>query len=71
MTSVLKPNASELLSQILKERGIKRGWFAKQVGITPNYLSSMLTGRVKLSTDVAIRSSQLLNLPLDIFLNAS
>lgn len=69
MTSILKPNANELLSQMLKDRGIKKSWFAKQIGITPNYLSSMLTGRLKLSTDVAIKSSQLLNIPLETFLN--
>lgn len=71
MTSVLKPNANELLAKELKKRGLKKGWFAKQVGITPNYFASMLTGRAKLSTDVAIRASQLLDLPLDIFLNES
>lgn len=71
MTSVLKPEAYKLLSDKIEERGIKRNFIAKKIGVTPNYLGSVLNGKRTLSTDLAIRVSQELNIPFDIFLNKS
>lgn len=71
MTSVLKPEAYKLLSDEIEERGIKRNFIAKKIGVTPNYLGSVLNGKRTLSTDLAIRVSQELNIPFDIFLNKS
>ena len=69
MTSVLKPEAYKLLSDEIEERGIKRNFIAKKIGVTPNYLGSVLNGKRALSTDLAIRVSQELDIPFDIFLN--
>mgnify|MGYP001624306310 CR=1 FL=1 len=71
MTSVLKPEAYKLLSDEIEERGIKRNFIAKKIGVTPNYLGSVLNGKRALSTDLAIRVSQELDIPFDIFLNKS
>ncbi len=71
MTSVLKPEAYKLLSDEIEERGIKRNFIAKKIGVTPNYLGSVLNGKRALSTDLAIRVSQELGIPFDIFLNKS
>lgn len=71
MTSVLKPEAYKLLSDEIEERGIKRNFIAKKIGVTPNYLGSVLNGKRALSTDLAIRVSQELDIPFDIFLNRS
>ena len=71
MTSVLKPEAYKLLSDEIEERGITRNFIAKKIGVTPNYLGSVLNGKRALSTDLAIRVSQELDIPFDIFLNKS
>lgn len=68
MTTVLKPNANELLKNEIDSRGIKTKFVAKQIGISSNYLGQVLSGSRKLSTDVAIKASKVLGLPTDIFL---
>lgn len=71
MTTVLKDDTYKRLKQEIDKRGIKTKFIAQQVGISSNYLGQVLNGSRKLSTDVAIKVSQVLGIPLDIFLNKS
>lgn len=71
MTSVLKENAYIELRKAIDQKGLKRKYVATRIGIGPSYLGQILNGSRKLSTDVAIKASQVLDLPSDIFLNKS
>lgn len=71
MTSILRDDAYKLLKQEIDNRGIKTKFIAKEIGVNPSYLGQVLNGSRKLSTDVAIKASQVLQLPLTIFLNKS
>lgn len=71
MTTVLKDDTYKRLKQEIDKRGIKTKFIARQVGISSNYLGQVLNGSRKLSTDVAIKVSQVLGIPVDIFLNKS
>lgn len=68
VTTVLKPNANELLKNEIDSRGIKTKFVAKQIGISSSYLGQVLSGSRKLSTDVAIKASRVLGLPAEFFL---
>ena len=71
MTVTLKDDAYKRLKQEIDSRGIKTKFVANEIGISPNYLGQVLNGSRKLSTDVAVKASQVLGLPLTIFLNQS
>ena len=71
MTTVLKDDAYKRLKQEIDSRGIKTKFVANEIGISTNYLGQVLNGSRKLSTDVAVKASQVLGLPLTIFLNQS
>lgn len=71
MTTVLDPNAYKMLGKEIDDRGLKVKFVASKIGITPNYLGQVLSGKRNLSTDVAIKASQVLEVPLDVFLNKS
>ncbi|MBB1100010.1 helix-turn-helix domain-containing protein [Limosilactobacillus reuteri] len=71
MTTVLKKDAYKILKKEIDDRGIKNKFIANKIGVSPSYLSQVLNGSKKLSTDVAIKVIQVLDLPLNIFLNES
>lgn len=71
MTTVLKDDAYKRLKQEIDSRGIKTKFIANEIGVSPNYLGQVLNGSRKLSTDVAVKASQVLGVPLTIFLNKS
>lgn len=71
LTTVLKADAYKTLRHEIETRGLKKKYIASKIGITPNYLGQVLNGSKSLSTDVAIKASQVLKVPLDIFLNKS
>lgn len=71
MTTVINPEAYQLLKKEIDKRGLKRNYVAQEIGISQTYLSQVLNGSRKLSTDVAIKASRVLELPLDIFLKNS
>ncbi|MQB67099.1 XRE family transcriptional regulator [Lactobacillus reuteri] len=71
MTTVIKADAYKKLKNEIERRGIKNKFVADKIGITPNYLGQILGGKRNLTADVAIRASQVLGLPLDIFLTKS
>nr|WP_233446415.1 helix-turn-helix transcriptional regulator [Limosilactobacillus rudii] len=67
----MKKDAYKLLRQEIEKRGIKNKFVANEIGISPSYFGQVLNGSRKLSTDVAVKASQVLDLPLSIFLNKS
>ncbi|MCM1234601.1 MAG: helix-turn-helix domain-containing protein [Ruminococcus flavefaciens] len=71
MTTVLAPNAYKKLKNEIDNRGLKTKFVADRIGIGQNYLSQILNGSRNLSPSVAIKASQVLDVPLDIFLNKS
>ena len=71
MTTVLKRDAYKILKDEVDKRGIKRVYLANKIGISPNYLGSVLNGSKNLSTDVAIKASQVLGISFDAFLRKS
>ena len=60
MTTVLKEDAYKQLKQEIDSRGIKTKFVANKIGINPSYLGQVLNGSRKLSTDVALKASQVL-----------
>jgi transcriptional regulator with XRE-family HTH domain len=55
------------LKKILKERKIKKGELAKEIGISPSELSHILKGRRRLGIDKAIKVSKTTGIPLEDF----
>jgi len=55
------------LSVVIGKRGIKQAVLAKEIGITPSFLSHVLAGRRRLGIDNAIRASRLTGIPLEKF----
>lgn len=37
--------AHEAFTEIIKDRGLKRVWIAKQIGVSPSHLTNMLKGK--------------------------
>lgn len=68
MKSILKPEAPKILSEGIKDHGLKNKYVAGKVGVTPNYFGQMLKGNRTLSTDVAIQTARLVGVPLETIL---
>lgn len=68
MKSVLKTEAPKILSEGIKDHGLKNKYIAGKVGVNPNYFGQMLKGNRKLSTDVAIQTARLVGVPLEAIL---
>lgn len=71
MTVTLKDDAYKQLKSEIDDRGIKTKFIANKIGISPNYLGQVLNGSRPLSMNVAVNVSQVLGVPLSIFLNKS
>ena len=71
MTVTLKDDAYKQLKSEIDDRGIKTKFIANKIGISPNYLGQVLNGCRPLSMNVAVNVSQVLGVPLSIFLNRS
>jgi plasmid maintenance system antidote protein VapI len=71
MPEIIRPDAGKVLNQEIKNRGLKQGYVADKIGISPAYMSQLVNGSKKVSTDVAVRASIILGVPLDIFLKKS
>lgn len=69
MTVTLKGDAYKQLKSEIDDRGIKTKFIANKIGINPNYLGQVLNGSRPLSMNVAVNVSQVLGVPLSIFLN--
>lgn len=68
MKSVLKPEAPQILSEVIKDHGLKNKYIAGKVGVNPSYFGQMLKGNRALSTDVAIQTARLVGVSLETIL---
>lgn len=71
MTVTLKDDAYKRLKSEIDGRGIKTKFIANKIGISSSYLGQVLNGSRPLSMNVAVNVSQVLGVPLSIFLNQS
>lgn len=71
MPEVVKPNANEILRDILKDRGIKQVFVARKMGLSEPSFTALITGRKKFTADIAIQIGDILNVPYQIFLSKS
>lgn len=69
MSSILKPNALELLNKKIDESGVKNKYIANKLGISEQYVSLILLGKRKLTADKVIAISKALGIDYRIFLN--
>lgn len=69
MKSVLKPEAPQILSEGIKDRGLKKKYVAEKVGVSPSYFGQILKGNRTLSTNVAIKTARLVGVPLETILS--
>lgn len=51
---------SEAFVEVIKERGLKRVWIAKQIGVCPSHLTNMLKGRNSLGQEYIDKLNALL-----------
>nr|UVY08127.1 MAG: helix-turn-helix domain protein [Bacteriophage sp.] len=68
MKSVLKPETPKILSEGIKDHGLKIKYVAGKVGVNPYHLGQVLKGNRTLSTDVAIQTARLVGVPLETIL---
>lgn len=69
MSSILKPDALELLNKEIDESGVKNKYIANKLGISEQYISLILSGKRKLTADKVIAISKALGIDYRIFLN--
>lgn len=69
MTPAIKQDAYKLIKAEIDSRGLKNTFVAKEMGTSPSYLGQIINGKRRLTADFAIKASQVLNIPLSIFLN--
>ena len=69
MKSILKPEAPQILSEGIKDHGLKIKYVAGKLGVGPSYFGQMLKGNRTLSTDVAIQTARLVGVPLKTILH--
>lgn len=55
------------LKTYLKQNGIKQIWLAEQIGMPPNKLSGILSGKSPLYADVLARICNVLNVSSELF----
>ena len=70
MVEVVKENASEILSSLIKEKGLMKSFIARKLGMKPSDISNRLSGRVKIDADFALKVAKVLEVDPDIFLNS-
>lgn len=49
------------LKELRKSKGIIRAWLAKKVGITPNYLYELESGRKRITSKMRAKLARVLN----------
>lgn len=68
MAEVIKGDAPAILNRLIAEKGLRKEYVAKQLGIRPSNLSDRLSGRVKFDADFAFKVSKVLGVDVKIFL---
>lgn len=70
MVSVTKENAGEIFDQLVTEKGMKKTFIAKQIGISPQTLNSKIH-HGGFDADLAFKVAKILNVNPTIFLSKS
>ena len=71
MPKVVKDDANVILSKLIDDKGIKRAYLAKKVGISPSSMSALLHGNKRFTADLALQIGKVLDVPYTIFLTKS
>ena len=71
MPTVVKPNANQILSNLLEEKGLKQVYVATKIGISSPSMSALVHGNKKFTADIAIQLGKVLNVSPNIFLDQS
>lgn len=54
-----------LINEVILKSGIKKGYIAKQLEINPVTLSNYISGKRKISLEMAVELSRILNCKID------
>ena len=71
MPKVVKDDANVILSKLIDDKGIKRTYLAKKVGISPSSMSALLHGNKRFTADLDLQIGKVLDVPYTIFLTKS
>lgn len=71
MPEIIEDEAGKKLKVMLVQRGLKQNSFAKKIGVSDNYLYSIVNGRRKMTATVALRAALELGVSSDTFLAKS
>lgn len=70
MVSVTKENAGEIFDQLVNEKGMKKTFIAKQIGVSPQTLNFKIH-HGGFDADLAFKVAKILNVNPTIFLSKS
>ncbi len=68
MTSVVKENASDIFETIVQQKGLKKSFIAKKIGMSPQNLTNIIH-RGTINADFVLKVSKVLEVDPSIFLN--
>ena len=71
MPGVVISDANDVLEKIINDRGLKKNYLAKEIGLSASSMSALLHGNKKFTAEIALKLSKALNVPKDYFLNKS
>lgn len=57
------------IKEYIDEMGFAKKGFASLLGVTPNTLNKLVSGDIKLTTDIAYKLSELLGTSIEVWLN--
>lgn len=57
------------IKEYIDEMGFTKKGFASLLGVTPNTLNELVSGDIKLTTDIAFKLSEMLGTSMEVWLN--
>lgn len=71
MPTVVRPDAKEILTKLISDKGLKQNYVADKIGISEQSMSALVHGHKKFTADIAIQIGNVLNVSPNIFLDKS
>ena len=68
MESVVRENSNDVFEALVDQKGLKKGFIAKKVGMSPQNLTNIIH-RGKVKADLAFKVSKVLDVNPSVFLN--
>lgn len=68
MTKVVKENARDIFETIVQQKGLKKSFIAKKIGMSPQNLANIIHRR-SINADFVFKVSKVLEVDPSIFLN--